>query len=415
MNIILFEDARVGVLAPVTTGRPAFAVSCGSFRLSDLISYLTDEPDQVIAVVRPHLRDVVAADFPHFHSTLDPLKEWTCCINARVAPTAANLAVLGMLVGRREAVMITDPDQQLLAAAIPTASLAAPELPALDAAAWETAGCQRIDATLEAINFLHDLIRVHCDSLVANLHWRLGMGGYREIADRVFSADGTSLGEHIAIDSRNGPIVLESGCNIGPFTFLEGPVYLGPHCKIAPHSAIKDGVATGSTCKLGGEIEASIIEGFTNKQHHGFLGHSYLGSWINLGAGTCNSDLKNTYGKVKMQYGVEKISTGMQFVGCFIGDYAKTAINTSIFTGKTIGVCSMVYGMAVHDVAPFTNDARLSGKVTEIDPQVMIANQARMFGRRDVQQRPCDKALIEALFALTAADRTGLQCQPLVW
>ena len=130
------------------------------------------------------------------------------------------------------------------------------------------------------------------------------------------------------------------------------------------HAALKDGVSLGHHTKVGGEVEASIIEPYSNKQHHGFLGHSYVGSWVNLGAGTCNSDLKNTYGTVNMEYGsidgkgsrdggVQKASTGMQFVGCFIGDYAKTAINTSIFTGKTIGACSMVYGFVTTNVPAF--------------------------------------------------------------
>ena len=415
MNIILFEDAEVAGLDPVTTGRPAFSVSCGSFRLFELIGHLSDDDDRVLAVVRPHLQDVVAADFPDFVTTLDPAIKWTCCINARVAPTAASVGELGMLVGQREPRMITDANDQLLAAALPTAALTTPQLPTFDTASLEALGCTRMDSSLEAINYLHDLIRIHCDSMTPNLHWRLGLGGYREVADGVFSADGTSPGDQLVTDTRRGPIVLEAGCRIGPFTFLEGPIWLGTNGKIAAHSAIKDGVAAGPICKLGGEIEATIVESYTNKQHYGFLGHSYLGSWINLGAGTCNSDLKNTYGKVNMHRGADKISTGMQFVGCFIGDYAKTAINTSIYTGKTIGVCSMVYGMAVHDVAAFTNDARLSGKVTAIDPQVAMTTQARMFGRRQVEQRPCDKALIEAMFELTADQRTGLSCEPLVW
>ena len=92
--------------------------------------------------------------------------------------------------------------------------------------------------------------------------------------------------------------------------------------------------------------------------HHGYLGHSYLGSWVNFGAGTSNSDLKNTYGPVNMEYRGRKIGTGMQFVGCFVGDYVKTAINTSIFTGKTIGVCSMVYGFVTANVPAFCNYAK---------------------------------------------------------
>jgi glucose-1-phosphate thymidylyltransferase len=164
-------------------------------------------------------------------------------------------------------------------------------------------------------------------------------------------------------------------------------------------------VSLGHTTKIGGEIEASVIEPYTNKQHHGFLGHSYLGSWINLGAGTCNSDLKNTYGQVKMEYRGQQVATGMQFLGCIMGDYAKTAINTGIFTGKTIGCCSMVYGFVTTNVPSFVNYARLFGQVTELPPEVMVATQQRMFARRSVQQRPCDVQLLNAMFELTRHER----------
>ena len=141
------------------------------------------------------------------------------------------------------------------------------------------------------------------------------------------------------------------------------------------HAALKDGVSLGHTVKIGGEVEASVIEPYTNKQHHGFLGHSYLGSWINLGAGTCNSDLKNTYGKINIQYGEQKVATGMQFLGCIIGDYSKTAINTSIFTGKVIGVCSMMYGFVTSNVPSYVNYARLFGQTALLPADVMISTQ----------------------------------------
>ncbi|MEX2027317.1 MAG: glucose-1-phosphate thymidylyltransferase, partial [Pirellulaceae bacterium] len=140
-------------------------------------------------------------------------------------------------------------------------------------------------------------------------------------------------------------------------------------------------------------------------QHHGFLGHSYLGSWINLGAGTCNSDLKNSYGTVKMEYRGQQVSTGMQFVGCLIGDYSKTAINTGIFTGKTVGCCSMVYGFVTTNVPSFVNYARLFGQVTELPVDVMAASQQRMFARRNVEQRPCDVQLLQAMYELTRNER----------
>jgi UDP-N-acetylglucosamine diphosphorylase / glucose-1-phosphate thymidylyltransferase / UDP-N-acetylgalactosamine diphosphorylase / glucosamine-1-phosphate N-acetyltransferase / galactosamine-1-phosphate N-acetyltransferase len=180
---------------------------------------------------------------------------------------------------------------------------------------------------------------------------------------------------------------------------------LGEKARLIEHTAAKDCVALGHTTKIGGEVEGSIIEPYTNKQHHGFLGHSYLGSWVNLGAGTCNSDLKNTYGSVNMEYRDRKVSTGMQFVGAIIGDYSKTAINTGIFTGKVIGVGSMVYGFVTTNVPSFVNYARLFSQITEAPVEVLVATQRRMFERRGVQQRPCDIQLLHDVYELTAHER----------
>jgi glucose-1-phosphate thymidylyltransferase len=130
-----------------------------------------------------------------------------------------------------------------------------------------------------------------------------------------------------------------------------------------------------------------------------------LGSWINLGAGTCNSDLKNTYGKINIEYGDRKMATGMQFLGCIMGDYSKSAINTGIFTGKVIGVCSMLYGFVTSNVPSYVNYARLFGQTSLLPPDVMINTQARMFARRKVEQRQCDMDLIQAMYDRTESER----------
>ncbi len=106
-----------------------------------------------------------------------------------------------------------------------------------------------------------------------------------------------------------------------------------------------------------------------------------------------------------MEYRGQKVATGMQFVGAIIGDYAKTAINTGIFTGKTIGACSMVYGFVTTNVPSFVNYARLFGQVTEAPVEVMVATQRRMFERRGVAQRPCDIQLLHDMYRLTAHER----------
>lgn len=268
--------------------------------------------------------------------------------------------------------------------------------------------------TYDIIEYPHDVVRFNLEIIHENLESRLASGRYKEIRDGLFAAGKISLGENVVIDASGGPIVVEEGATIGPFCFLRGPAYLGRNVKVIEHSAIKDAVSLGHTTKIGGEVEATIIEPYSNKQHHGFLGHSYLGSWINLGAGTSNSDLKNTYGTVKMEYPNGRVATNMQFIGSIFGDYSKTAINTGIFTGKTIGVCSMLYGFVTTNVPSFVNYARLFGQVTELPPDVMISTQQRMFQRRHVEQTPADIQLIHDMYLLTQEERQ-LTGEPLVF
>jgi glucose-1-phosphate thymidylyltransferase len=258
---------------------------------------------------------------------------------------------------------------------------------------------------LHLMTYPHHVIEANLRDISGNLEFRLGHGSFQQYDDGVFMASGAQLGQYVLTDTSNGPIVIDQDAQIGPYTLLRGPVYIGRGARVLEHAAIKDQVSLGHTTKIGGEVEAAIVEPFTNKQHHGFLGHSYLGSWINLGAGTCNSDLKNTYGSVNMEYPHGKSATGMQFMGCVMGDYSKTAINTGIFTGKVIGVCSMMYGFVTSNVPSFVNYARLFGQMTTLPPEVMIATQQRMFARRKVQQRPCDVQLLHDMYRITQSER----------
>jgi glucose-1-phosphate thymidylyltransferase len=408
MTIWLFEDDAVGRLDPIAIGKPAFAVSCGSYRLWDLLQSL-GRPMR--AAVRPHLQPIVDADFAAADEADFAAASDTPMLlaNARLVPSATvREALKSMLEAGIPGVVRTG--EQTAAAIVGRRPSVDPSPPVSRDAGEFVAGAlaqnlPEIHAELPLLDYPHDVIREHGRILRENLDDRLARGEYRQREDGVFVAGDAQLGEHVVADTRGGPILIESGARVGPYCYLSGPAHLGARCRVNEHAAIKDHVCLGHTTKIGGEIEASVIEPYTNKQHHGFLGHSYLGSWINLGAGTCNSDLKNTYGVVKMQYGSEKIETGMQFIGCVIGDYSKTAINTGIFTGKTIGVCSMVYGFVTTNVPSFVNYARLFGQVTETPVEVMIATQARMFARRDVQQRPCDIELLRAMYERTRAQR----------
>jgi UDP-N-acetylglucosamine diphosphorylase / glucose-1-phosphate thymidylyltransferase / UDP-N-acetylgalactosamine diphosphorylase / glucosamine-1-phosphate N-acetyltransferase / galactosamine-1-phosphate N-acetyltransferase len=399
MHVILFEDELVDQLYPATLGRPAFQVSCGSYRLIDLANRLGNGPR---AVVRPHMRGVLAADCPYLFTPLEQQPQTTLFLNARLVPAIGLIERLKTLISSGRQGVVRSGNSVAAALIGPELSLPQSDASPDELSSWfEGLHLAPLEMELPLLEYPHDLIRWNMQILEENLADRIAHGDYREISDGVFAASGAELGQYCVADAANGPVVLEQDAAVGPFCYLSGPVHIGAHCRVIEHAALKDFVTLGHTCKIGGEVEASIIEPFTNKQHHGFLGHSYLGSWINLGAGTSNSDLKNTYGTVNMEYRGQKVDSGMQLLGCVIGDYAKTAINTSIFTGKTIGVCSMVYGFVTTNVPSFANYARSFGQITEAPPEVMITTQARMFARRNIKQRPCDVQLIRDMYALT--------------
>jgi glucose-1-phosphate thymidylyltransferase len=418
MPLVVFEDADVAQLYPISTGRPAFAITCGGYRLIELLETL-DAPTS--AVVRPHLGSVIEADFPalnvgpprrggpdaaHGSQPISDAQKAHLFVNARVVPSAASRDTLKQIYHAARA-GIVESGRSVAAALLPPGTLQPSAGLTSGGIAAYLAGLSlsRLPAELPLFEYPHDVIRHHLSITAQNLEDRLTSGDYREIADGVFAEEGARLGEHVVTDTSSGLILLDRGASVGPHSLLTGPLYIGPHARVLEHAAIKDCVVLGHTTKIGGEVEASVIEPYTNKQHHGFLGHSYLGSWINLGAGTCNSDLKNTYGPVNMDYGGRRVTTDMQFVGVIMGDYSKSAINTGIFTGKTVGVCSMVYGFVTTNVPSFVNYARLFGQVTAAPVEVMVSTQARMFARRGVTQRPCDIQLVHDMYELTRHER----------
>lgn len=429
MTIITFEDSKVADLHPITIGRPAYAITCAGLRMVDWLTRLSESTgSELRGQVRSYLMLIQELDFG-MRSVPSKFEdddwgnhdEGLLLVNARLSPSVSVGAALSKIAKQNTSGVVVDADDQ----SILIARVTGKDLDAIRKSALaDTSDADRnaFEVVLEAAAKLspistedqidafvwpHDVVKCHMAQMASSMNHRLTMADYTETADGVFVGKNVKIGQYAVINTDDGPIIFEDNCNIGPFCYLAGPIYAGAGARVIEHSALKDGVALGHTTKTGGEVEASVIEPYTNKQHHGFLGHSYLGSWINLGAGTCNSDLKNTYGKININYGDQKMATGMQFLGCFIGDYSKSAINTSIFTGKVIGVCSMMYGFVTSNVPSYVNYARLFGQTSLLPTDVMINTQKRMFARRKVEQRECDKELIRDMYQLTAVERSA--------
>jgi UDP-N-acetylglucosamine diphosphorylase/glucosamine-1-phosphate N-acetyltransferase len=159
----------------------------------------------------------------------------------------------------------------------------------------------------------------------------------------------------VVIDTTRGPVIIERHAVVHAFSRLEGPCHLGAGTEV--HGAkVRGGTTLGPQCRIGGEVEASIVQGYSNKYHDGFLGHAYVGAWVNLGAGTQNSDLRNDYGEVTVTVGGRAVRTGLTKVGCFLGDHTKTALGTLLNTGTSVGAfCNLLpAGLSPRAIPSFT-------------------------------------------------------------
>lgn len=163
---------------------------------------------------------------------------------------------------------------------------------------------------------------------------------------QVWIGEDAVLRHGVVIDATHGSVVIDERAEIMSHSVIIGPAYIGKGTKVKIGTKLYEGTSIGPICKVGGEIEGSIIQAYSNKQHDGFLGHAYLGEWVNLGAGTNNSDLKNNYKPVSFYSYADKakIDSGYQFLGSIIGDHTKTGINCTLNTGVVIGVGCNLWG-----------------------------------------------------------------------
>ncbi|MEA2761844.1 MAG: UDP-N-acetylglucosamine diphosphorylase / glucose-phosphate thymidylyltransferase [Gemmatimonadaceae bacterium] len=171
--------------------------------------------------------------------------------------------------------------------------------------------------------------------------------------EKVYIEEGAEIGPQVVLDASVGPILIRKGAVIAPFTHLVGPIAIGRDSQVLGDKVV--GSSIGDHCKIRGEFSNTIVLGHSNKGHAGFVGHSYLGRWVNLGAMTTTSNLKNTYGPVQLWTPSGLRDTGQQFLGTFFGDHAKTGIGTMLSTGSVIGAGANVFGakMPPRVVPPF--------------------------------------------------------------
>jgi len=226
--------------------------------------------------------------------------------------------------------------------------------------------------------------------------------------DNIFIEEGLKM-EYSTLNASNGPIYISKNCEIMEGSLIRGPFALGENSTLKLGSKIYGGTTIGPHCKIGGEVSNSVVQGYSNKGHDGFLGNSLIGEWCNLGADTNTSNLKNNYADVKIwNYDLNKfLSTGQQFCGLIMGDHSKSGINTMFNTGTVVGVCSNVFGSGFpRNFIPSFSWGGNKGfsnykieKVFEVNDKVMK--------RRNCNFSDQDKAILTHLNNITSSYRSN--------
>ncbi|MGQ7870850.1 GlmU family protein [Sunxiuqinia sp. sy24] len=225
--------------------------------------------------------------------------------------------------------------------------------------------------------------------------------------ENIFAEPGVKM-EYATINATNGPVYLGEGSELMEGSLIRGPLALGEHATINMGSKIYGGTTIGPNCRVGGEISQSILMGYSNKGHGGFLGHSILGEWCNLGAGTNVSNLKNNYDPVKVwNYSSGRfIKTGLQFGGLIMGDHSKAGVNAMFNTGTVVGVGCNIHGTGFprQFVPSFADGGHGGFKLHQL--KAVLTTARRVMERRNKALTPADEEILTQVFDQTAAFRS---------
>ena len=243
------------------------------------------------------------------------------------------------------------------------------------------------------------------DILKSQILKRNNPEGVKVIGNNPVYVDKTStIGQGTVLDASDGGIYIGPQSSIYQSS-IQGPVHVGEYTQVKPFSIISNSYI-GKNCRIAGEIDSSIILDYTNKSHQGYLGHCYVGEWVNLGANTITSDLKMTYGTISMKVGNNKKDTKSMKLGSFFGDMSKTSIGTNIYCGLKIGISSHVYGNIFEDVPSYVIYGHgIGSENAEMDVSSSIKFQKRMMSRRNVYMSSEYENMMKTLFEMTINER----------
>jgi UDP-N-acetylglucosamine diphosphorylase/glucosamine-1-phosphate N-acetyltransferase len=344
MKLYIYEDNDALNLEPIALTRPTFDIRCGAFTcLERLIKFFPRA--HISFIVRDALVDVVRERYSRFEVNPVNIKKgiwvlgnvlWTkrdidCVIKrGSTAYKKGNKIIAANLSGRegKEWVINGGPlISNTINVKLSKKKLSSPIINYL----WDAVRYNPTQIRNDSQFFKMDNVSIDSNKVTLIN------------PERIFVDDYSNINFNTILDASEGEIIIDKNVEINSFCYLKGPLFIGENTVVQPHTFVKGGTTIGPFSRICGEISQTIIQGWTNKSHYGYLGNSYIGQWVNFGAGTNCSNLKNNYNNIRVQVNKSTINTKSIKIGCFVGDYTKTAIGTCLNTGTVVGTgCNIV-------------------------------------------------------------------------
>jgi UDP-N-acetylglucosamine diphosphorylase/glucosamine-1-phosphate N-acetyltransferase len=413
MHLVIFEDKKYEQLYPIALTRAVFELKCGVTSLADKI-IKTYPSDNLSLFVREYIAPVVKKRFPK--AVINDIKSITgddiLMVNGRILFTSKSEKFSNKEGWAQD-------NEDFIYARINKGSLGGFSGESLEELIdYVKLKVKEGKVDCKIIDYPWELIDNNPEALVDDFKLMGKSGIEGDMAegaviygpkDRVYIAKGAEVHPLVCIDTKGGPVFIDEGAAVHPFTRIEGPSYIGPDT-IIMGAKIREGCTIGPVCRIAGELEESIIHGYSNKAHDGFSGHAYVGEWVNLGALTTNSDLKNDYGNVSVVVKGKPFDTGSTKVGAFIGDHTKTSIGTYFNTGTSVGALCVLIGSGgvlpkyIPSGSWFMNNAICKG----FGFKKTIETSSKVMARRKVEFTREDAEMLKKVYEISKPDRDVL-------
>lgn len=412
MQICIFEDIEFSNLEPLIFNRPVYDLLCGTSTLKEKILRSYGNINYSLHT-RPYLKALVEQQNPGI--PVNQINDDYCLfINGRIiAPK--NLSEILPLIETEDKVFVNE--ETVVAAYLSAERLKKRKSFLNDLFSisdFEGLPLKIID--IKCTSYIWDLMNINGSQIKEESEYFINetRNNYVNILpssvhtikpENIFIGKNAVVKPGVVLDASNGPIIIEEDVEIFPNAVIEGPCFIGKGSKIKSCATIYENVSIGNTCKIGGEVEQSVFMPYSNKQHSGFIGHAYIGSWVNLGADTNNSDLKNNYSTVKATIGGKEIETGLQFLGLMMGDHSKSAINTMFNTGTVVGFSCNIFGPGFPDkyIPSFSWGGAESMTTYDVNKSMQTAKV--VMSRRKVEFTKADEEVFKTVFELTSNER----------